>query len=566
MAITPAQMQALASLPRDHLDFAKIPKILRSKDPRYFTGPSVLFEQNCFTTALYNAQFAYRKLGLHVVVGSLGIGKDPNPFFEFGGKDYKTVAEFKQGKPAGFFDCHVWLEDVSGKYVWDAATANLLYWVAPQRQKQVDFKPRELIEGLTHQQCASRGLHYVPAPKQVQIDIMNDFWSHYPDFLIKISCATAYPFTSQHLPLIPSGGNSPTVASMTDKQRSDCRKFMESKDKTSCTDQVRKAFPQCADFCRERLVELTKPMIASRMQSNVEFTYNLFYTSWASVEVKLSFEDEIRIIVNITTPTNRVVPWSDIISANGWIEHTEGTTEETKESLDRRHPQFAKFPNHIHHALARFVGKSGKSNGQHLYDNCYMIVVSVDNNSGGSAAASSSSSSVFITDKYVNQCFEINDAFMVDSRSHFVTSLSNTLAKVYTNESLIYMQEIFSRHDVPWPRASAIEGHIQNLAKEIVYLKSGSSSSSSSSAGSTECRIILHSDVTRVTIERLASSTNGHLQHLRDFLSALFETENIHLPSRRSITWNTTAYNMCPILRAAVGIYCEEILQFVRVK
>ena len=119
---------------------------------------------DCVPTAVFNQAVAYKNLGLKIVVGSLGLGRGQNPFFEFGGRDCKDVRHFKEKK---FADLHVWLQDSVGG-VYDIFYPQYENIVAYRRGVPTTFRGKTVIEGMSIRELAEKGLHYVPASEMAQ--------------------------------------------------------------------------------------------------------------------------------------------------------------------------------------------------------------------------------------------------------------------------------------------------------------------------------------------------------------------------------------------------------------
>jgi len=177
----------------------------------------LVLENNCVLTALYN-QRMYKQNGRHlrVVVGSLGLGvttreqqalahkesdvllKQCNVWWEWGGPQWKTAADFQRHQAPGRFDGHVWLVqdptaeekqqatadadtvprifDVLPRSVWRVAKLNARRLVAPEpTEKQAAL----VLEGKTASECARLGFQYVEAPAAVTHDILQMFEKHY---------------------------------------------------------------------------------------------------------------------------------------------------------------------------------------------------------------------------------------------------------------------------------------------------------------------------------------------------------------------------------------------------
>jgi hypothetical protein len=147
----------------------------------YYPGPGFCFVQ----TSLNQMWYARSETGckLRVVIGSLGLGRSlAEAHFEYGGARW-GAAEFEEGRRNGavasgvavvahMWDAHAWLEDDKGN-VYDCvyerwAEIALIWRRAPFRGKPgpVEAVPRAAL--------AKRGLHYVPAPADVQVRIRED--------------------------------------------------------------------------------------------------------------------------------------------------------------------------------------------------------------------------------------------------------------------------------------------------------------------------------------------------------------------------------------------------------
>lgn len=135
------------------------------------TGKELTFALNqCFQNALTNKDNGYKTLNLHLVIGSLGL----NGWFEFGGKDWTTLAEWKAKgmKGGGSWDAHGWLEDDEGN-VYDFCFANYLT-IADVRNGRGKMT-EGLVERLGKKNAEKkRGLTYIPAPAEVQAFILAD--------------------------------------------------------------------------------------------------------------------------------------------------------------------------------------------------------------------------------------------------------------------------------------------------------------------------------------------------------------------------------------------------------
>jgi len=123
----------------------------------------------CFLNATYNKKNAYRNLNLKIVIGSLGL----NDWFEFGGKEW-TIGEWKKARKGECsWDAHCWLEDNDGN-VYDYCFNDYL-WVSRIRLLTIGNLTEGVIEKVSKEDCAKRGLTYIPAPIAVQKVICLDF-------------------------------------------------------------------------------------------------------------------------------------------------------------------------------------------------------------------------------------------------------------------------------------------------------------------------------------------------------------------------------------------------------
>lgn len=131
------------------------------------SGGLIMIPDCCLLQALYNSKRGpwSNIRGVKVVAGSLGVGVDKNPWFEYGGSDFKNVCQFIASPfthaPAGAFDCHVWVEDQEGR-IYDIITPYLRE-VASFHGKKFRVKDA-MIQGETREALAAMGLHYIIAP------------------------------------------------------------------------------------------------------------------------------------------------------------------------------------------------------------------------------------------------------------------------------------------------------------------------------------------------------------------------------------------------------------------
>jgi hypothetical protein len=96
----------------------------------------------------------------------LGIGKR-DPWFEFGGENWDRVAQFKKQSGDLFgrrqWDVHVWLENEDGE-IFDVISQHVVQ-VARIRRKKVDCVAGQVIDGVSREVMADKGLTYVDAPE-----------------------------------------------------------------------------------------------------------------------------------------------------------------------------------------------------------------------------------------------------------------------------------------------------------------------------------------------------------------------------------------------------------------
>lgn len=148
----------------------------------------------CLQQAWYNQSHGYKKLGLRIVLGSLGLGGanlagDEVPFFEFGGRNHKEATQFfdaeevVDSKGRIRLAAHVWLEDDQGG-IYDMMTGVILEQ-SKKRGKTIIAHEDQIFEKVSYQHMALIGLHYVPAPlmcqsillKMAEIDWTEDYHS-----------------------------------------------------------------------------------------------------------------------------------------------------------------------------------------------------------------------------------------------------------------------------------------------------------------------------------------------------------------------------------------------------
>lgn len=143
--------------------------ILR-QDPRCFLkGTSTLFlDGNCYICAYYNRLRCYAGLGLKLVCGSLGFGKEHPRWLLFGKRHYVTAKDFMNGHPLSW-DWHVWLENEEG-CVWDVLPG-MWHTLAHALGRHLGIGSAEedsVIEGLARDILEKEGLEYIPASEATQ--------------------------------------------------------------------------------------------------------------------------------------------------------------------------------------------------------------------------------------------------------------------------------------------------------------------------------------------------------------------------------------------------------------
>jgi hypothetical protein len=121
--------------------------------PRYVLG-------ECYMNAFKNLHGAFKDLGLHVVIGSLGL----NGHYEYGGREY-TLADFTKK----WNDSHAWLEDAEGNvydFIFDFYGDCAKHW-----GKKVTFRINCELRGVAKRDLLRQRLSYVPAPPDAQLYI-----------------------------------------------------------------------------------------------------------------------------------------------------------------------------------------------------------------------------------------------------------------------------------------------------------------------------------------------------------------------------------------------------------
>jgi len=135
----------------------------------------------CFYTSMFNNTHALARFQLHLVYGSLGVGKH-NPFFEFGGRNFTVMNDFMSSPytkrdQAGriSMDAHVWLEDNSGK-IYDVCTDQMRN-VCRIRGLQPIENNISIITGVEAARLQTAGIWHVAAPTDVQQQLAQVFHS-----------------------------------------------------------------------------------------------------------------------------------------------------------------------------------------------------------------------------------------------------------------------------------------------------------------------------------------------------------------------------------------------------
>lgn len=141
---------------------------------------------HCIVTALYNKDYCYKSKNLRAVAGSLGLGAN-TPFFEYGSPDYTTISQYlrpalaadlidvlrKKGKSGMLSgsDFHLWLEDGDGN-VYDVVDSVWLH-IAMFRRLRVHARTKQIIKNQSKQSLKELGLHYIPAPENIQSELVS---------------------------------------------------------------------------------------------------------------------------------------------------------------------------------------------------------------------------------------------------------------------------------------------------------------------------------------------------------------------------------------------------------
>jgi hypothetical protein len=159
-----AQFEELLDAVEASSDVQRLVSKVKPKD----TYGVLSIPDSCSMQAFFNKTHVYRDLDLRIVVGSLGIGKK-DPWFEYGSKDFKTVKDFmtskftkKNGGGNTQVDMHCWLEDSKGS-VYDTVTSQVSVNVKIVHKKTTKYKTNDVIEAVSKEELALKGLHYVPS-------------------------------------------------------------------------------------------------------------------------------------------------------------------------------------------------------------------------------------------------------------------------------------------------------------------------------------------------------------------------------------------------------------------
>lgn len=181
MSISRAQLRAMLleeSIP-------SYMQLMTSKCYRYEQG--VVYTNNqCYHTSLFNQSHVYANLNLHMVYGSLGLGRQPNPFFEFGGYDWISINQFLNAPTvttdqAGrtTLDAHVWLEDNAGR-IYGVVTDQMRI-VCQIRNLRPITSDLKVINGIDEAVVRQHGIWHVPAPAAVQQRLAQSFHASWHD-------------------------------------------------------------------------------------------------------------------------------------------------------------------------------------------------------------------------------------------------------------------------------------------------------------------------------------------------------------------------------------------------
>jgi hypothetical protein len=140
----------------------------------------VYTEGQCYMNSIFNMKRVWQYRDLHLVYGSLGLGRQQNPFFEFGGANWNTINDFTSSPHTKTdaasrtsLDAHVWLEDANGK-VYDCVTRSMRHVCQVRNLPPIDSS-LTVAQGLTKTELRQRGLYHVPAPPAVQLHLARIF-------------------------------------------------------------------------------------------------------------------------------------------------------------------------------------------------------------------------------------------------------------------------------------------------------------------------------------------------------------------------------------------------------
>ncbi len=153
----------------------------------------VYTDNQCYMNSLFNLKHGLANLNLHPVYGSLGLGRQANPFFEFGGLNFTTINDFISSTATNTdaagrtsLDAHVWLEDDQGQ-VYDYVTPSLRRICTLRGNQPID-PTLTTIRGLTKTALRQRGMCYLPAPLATQRALAQAFsqsWNDTYNLLMK---------------------------------------------------------------------------------------------------------------------------------------------------------------------------------------------------------------------------------------------------------------------------------------------------------------------------------------------------------------------------------------------
>jgi hypothetical protein len=139
----------------------------------------------CYMNSLFNREHALARLDLHMVHGSLGLGRGSSRFFEFGGAHWLSIDDFMSSSNSFpdyasrmFLDAHVWLEDRDGR-IYDYVTDAMRGVCATRGLRPID-PSLTVIEGRTTASLRQQGMWHVAAPLAVQRQLAQQ-WKSWDD-------------------------------------------------------------------------------------------------------------------------------------------------------------------------------------------------------------------------------------------------------------------------------------------------------------------------------------------------------------------------------------------------